>query len=166
VEPSGFSDHNPLMMYTEYSAPGKQREFRFKLSWLMQSDFSHKVAAIWAGTTRDRLSLDKVQFKLKKVKKFLKGWGCNLAVTGRKRKQEILADLKIIELEEEEVMLEDEMIWKRKNLEAELFHILDEEELFWYKRSHETWLLKEGVTIHNFFIVWQMGKEGNKLFSL
>jgi hypothetical protein len=39
--------------------------------------------------TRDTITLDKVMFKLKKVKNFLKGWGFNLAGNRKRRKEEI-----------------------------------------------------------------------------
>jgi hypothetical protein len=37
------------------------------------------VGKLWNEPTRDIMILDKVQFKLKKVNKYLKGWGSNLA---------------------------------------------------------------------------------------
>jgi hypothetical protein len=66
------------------------------------------VAKIWNEPTRDKIPPDKIQFKLKKDKKFLKGWGYSLAGARRKRKQEILAEIKIIELLEEVNTLDDE----------------------------------------------------------
>jgi hypothetical protein len=42
------------------------------------------VEQIWTTPTRDKNTLDKVLFKLRKVRKALKGWGFNLA---RSRKQ-------------------------------------------------------------------------------
>jgi hypothetical protein len=57
----------------------------------------------------------------------LKGWGFNLAGTRRKRKQEILDEIKTIELLEETNTLDDEHVLKSKNLKDELFKIMDEE---------------------------------------
>jgi hypothetical protein len=37
--------------------------------------------------TRDDSTLSRVLFKMKKVKKFLKGWGINLAGSRKKRKE-------------------------------------------------------------------------------
>jgi hypothetical protein len=65
---------------------GKKRDFRFELSWLRHPDFLNKVHEIWSEPTRDEVSLDRVSFKLKKVKKFLKGWGFNLSGSRGKRK--------------------------------------------------------------------------------
>jgi hypothetical protein len=40
---------------------------------LKHPDFYPNIERIWAEPTRDRVALDRVQFKLKKVKKYLKG---------------------------------------------------------------------------------------------
>jgi hypothetical protein len=65
---------------------------------LDHEEFLPKVKEILMTPTRDTRSLDKVMFKLKKVKKFLKGWGYNLAGNRKKRKKEI--ENLILELEE------------------------------------------------------------------
>jgi hypothetical protein len=52
-----------------------RREFRFELFWLKHPDFFPKVAEIWSAPTRDVVVLDKILFKLKKVKKILEGLG-------------------------------------------------------------------------------------------
>jgi hypothetical protein len=49
--------------------------------------------------------LDRVQFKIKKVKKFLKGWDFNLTVDRKKRKQEIGEQISILEELEEKTLL-------------------------------------------------------------
>jgi hypothetical protein len=55
---------------------------------------------IWSEPIRDEVILDKVLFKLKKVKKILKGSGFNLSVQ-KKEKHELLeemADLETLEV--------------------------------------------------------------------
>jgi hypothetical protein len=51
--------------------------------------------------TRDVRALDRVQFKLKKVRKFLKGWGYNRARASKKRKKEISIEIGKLKLLEE-----------------------------------------------------------------
>jgi hypothetical protein len=101
-------------------------------------DFLPMVSRIWSEYTRDRTVLDKVLFKLKKVKRSLKGWGFNLAGSKKQRKNQIQRDIRELEIVEENGILSDDQIKNRIELKIELFHILDEEELYWYKRSHET----------------------------
>jgi phage antirepressor YoqD-like protein len=59
-------DHNPLILVTKQLATIKQRPFRFKLTWLKDDECLHRVQKIWNEPTRDKVALDRVQFKLKK----------------------------------------------------------------------------------------------------
>jgi hypothetical protein len=45
------------------------------LTWLTHVDFLPKVEEIWLAPTRDTRALDRVLFKLKKVKKGFEGLG-------------------------------------------------------------------------------------------
>jgi hypothetical protein len=112
-----------------------------------------KVKRLWEEPTRDSNILDKVHFKLGKVRKFLKGWGYNMAGMVKKRKKEIVEDLEIIEQKEDAGPLDLESVRKRCILLAEILKIL-EEELHWFKRSHEIWLL-QGDNNNDFFIELQ-----------
>jgi hypothetical protein len=87
--PRDFSDHNPLILSTTQKPSVRTRDFRFEITWIKQPKFLSKVQGIWETPTRDHIPLDRFLFKLKKVKKFLKGWGFNLAGSKKKRKQEI-----------------------------------------------------------------------------
>jgi hypothetical protein len=99
-EPRNMSDHNPLIISTQSDDPRCRREFRYELTWLKHPDFLHRVAEIWHAPTRDELVLDRVIFKIKKVKKFLEGWGFSQARSRKRREKDIteeLADLEIME---------------------------------------------------------------------
>jgi hypothetical protein len=87
------------------------------------------------------VSLDRILFKLKKVKKFLKGWGFNLSGTRKRRKKEVAEEMADLETLEEGNTLSHDHLRRKVELKTELLHIL-EEELYWFKRSHENWLLK------------------------
>jgi hypothetical protein len=78
-KPRELSDHNPLIMSTVVNTLNQSREFRFELSWLSHPDFLPEVQEIWQAPTRDSNCLDRIMFKIKKVKKYLKGWGFNLS---------------------------------------------------------------------------------------
>jgi hypothetical protein len=86
-EPRGLSDHNHLIISTPHVYGGNRRDFRFELFWMKHPEFLSKVAEIWSDPTRDVVTLDKIMFKLKKEKKFLKEWGFNLSVSRRKKKE-------------------------------------------------------------------------------
>jgi hypothetical protein len=66
---------------------GNRRDFRFELTWLKHPGFYQKVNEIWLTPTRDDVALDRVLFKLKKVKKALKGWGFNVSGAMKQKKE-------------------------------------------------------------------------------
>jgi hypothetical protein len=121
---------------------------------------------IWDEPTRDLVTLDKVQFKLKKVKKFLKWWGFNLAGAQKKRMKEIQEEQMDLELLEETVGLVDDQCRKKMEMNAELHQILENEELYWYKRSHETWMLKGDNNTEFFHRVSHGRRRKQSIFSL
>jgi hypothetical protein len=136
--PREFSNHNPIIMNSQFSTLSQSRSFKIELSWLEHPDFLVKVEEIWLAPTRDNSTLSRVLFKLKKVRKFLKGWGYNLSRSRKKRKKEIQETLQKLEEMEESSPLSGDLIRHRLEIKLELFKILDEEELYWFKRCHET----------------------------
>jgi hypothetical protein len=86
-KPRVLSDHNPLVISIQSVNLGNKRDFRFELNWLQQPEFLFKVEHIWTTPTKDVNNLDRVLFKIRKLKKPLKGWDFNLAGS-RKQKEE------------------------------------------------------------------------------
>lgn len=164
--PREVSDHNPIILTTCGNRPKKKLEFRFELSWLNQPDFLENVDRIWKEPTRDTNSLDKVQFKLKKIKKFFKGWGFNLAGSVKKKKNEIHNELAQLERLEEDDMLTEQQRERKCAITVEFLKILEEEELYWFKRSHETWLLKGDNNTEFFHRIANGEKRKSTIFSL
>jgi hypothetical protein len=145
---------------------GNRRDFRFELTWLRHPDFLHKVEEIWSTPTRDKIPLNKFLFKLKKVKKALKGWGFNLARSRKQKKKEIIEEIADLELLEEIGNLALQQSRRRIELNVELFKILEEEELYWFRRSHETWFLKGDMNTEYFHKVANGRKRKHTIFSL
>jgi hypothetical protein len=165
-EPRNMSDHNPLVISTQMINLGDRRDFRFELTWLKYPDFLHKVNEVWTTPTRDEVTLDKVLFKLKKVKKALKGWGFNLLGSRKQKKKEIMEEIADLELLEEIGTLNLEQNMRKIELNVELMQILEEEELFCFRRSHETWLLKGDMNTEYFHRVASGKKRKHTFFSL
>jgi hypothetical protein len=47
------------------------------LPWLKDEECLNRIQEIWSKPTKYIVALDRVQFKLKKVNNFLKGWAYN-----------------------------------------------------------------------------------------
>lgn len=80
--------------------------------------------------------------KLKRVKKYLKGWGADRFVHARKSRKEIYVELGVIDELEELPSLDADMHCRRAALNTELFDLLAEEEIFWLQQTNEKWSLQ------------------------
>uniref|UniRef100_A0A452ZUH0 Endonuclease/exonuclease/phosphatase domain-containing protein n=1 Tax=Aegilops tauschii subsp. strangulata TaxID=200361 RepID=A0A452ZUH0_AEGTS len=71
------SDHNPLLLSTcpVKNSPLHNCEFRFELSWLKNEEFYIKAKNIWEQPVNASDPIDILNIKLKRLKKYFKGWG-------------------------------------------------------------------------------------------
>jgi hypothetical protein len=99
--PRELSDHNPLVLSTRQRDRNRKRDFKFELSWLQDNVCVKRIQEIWEQPIRDVNALDRVLFRMKKVKKFLKGWGFNKAGSEKKRKKDINEEIIFLEELEE-----------------------------------------------------------------
>lgn len=75
-----LSDHNPLLLdggNASPRAPGN-RSFKFDMAWLSNPEFLPIVADIWSRPVYTDDPIDVLNIKLKRCKKFFKGWGSNI----------------------------------------------------------------------------------------
>jgi hypothetical protein len=106
------------------------RDFRFEKRWVKEEDFLDRVRRSWAQYVVANNSLDRLQKKLKNVKKSLKGWGANLRGTDIKKKKDISLELKNLEEKEENENLSPDQRKRKILIQQELLKILDNEECF------------------------------------
>jgi hypothetical protein len=123
------SDHNPLILDT-LDIRVKSREFRFEKRWIDEENFLDRVKRSWTQQVFANNSLDRLQKKLKNVKKSLKGWGANLRGTDIKKKKDISLELKNLEEKEENENLSPDQRKRKILIQQELLKILDNEECF------------------------------------
>jgi hypothetical protein len=84
--PREVSDHNPLILSCGQCQQLNYIQFKFELSWMDNPEFFQCVRKIWGKPCFAKSSLDRIQQKLKMIKKYFKGWGFNLQ--GELRKKE------------------------------------------------------------------------------
>lgn len=88
------SDHNPLILNTnEVVSPKIKKDFHFDISWLKDERFLPKVAELWNQPVTKTDIVDVINVKLKKVKKYFKGWGSNLFGVNRKRRAKLKEEI-------------------------------------------------------------------------
>jgi len=106
--------------------------------------------------------------KVKKLKKFLKGWGQSLRGLNRKYRnllQEELLKLEKVE-EEEERPLRNSLLERKTFIQTELLRLSQEEEMYWYKRSNSKWLLEGDNNTAFFQRIANGQKRKSTIFSL
>jgi hypothetical protein len=113
-----ISDHNALLLNTGEQSPlnNKSRDFCFDLSWLKNEEFTSLARKIWEKPVRSLDPIDVLNIKLKRFKKYFKGWGSNLFGNNRKRKNELKVELKSLEYMEEESCLSPEMFVRKSQI--------------------------------------------------
>jgi hypothetical protein len=159
------SDHNPLVIDTgDTILPVKKRSFKFDTAWLKNDEFLPKVESIWKQQVNSSDPIDVLNIKLKRFKKYFKGWGSNVFGHMKKIKVEVLNELGMLEgKEENNTILPDEVV-RRTAILVELYNVYAEEESYWHQRSHARWLL-HGDKTHPISTELRMG-EKEKMLSI
>jgi hypothetical protein len=144
--------------------PVKKRSFKFDTIWLKNDEFLPKVESIWKQQVNSSDPIDVLNIKLKRFKKYFKGWGSNVFGHMKKRKVEVLNELGMLEgKEENNTILPDEVV-RRTAILVELYNVYAEEESYWHQRSHARWLL-HGDKTHPISTELRMG-EKEKMLSI
>jgi hypothetical protein len=153
-----MSDHSPLILLTRYNQHNKMREFRFELAWLKERECLERVQQIWSIPTRDERVLNRVLFKLKKVKKILKGWGYNRSGSAKLRRKKVESTLFELEQMEEEGHLNESQIRNRFLLRTEFLKMLEDDEIYWSQQCHDSGgARKTSQWVHGFNSIILMG---------
>jgi hypothetical protein len=100
-----------------------------------------------------------LNIKLKRFKKYFKGWGSNL-------KNEMKEELAMLEAFEEDNVLSPDLFVRKSNIYVELQNIFAEEELQWVQRSHEKWLLCGDQNTSYFHRICNRRKRNNTVLLL
>jgi hypothetical protein len=87
------SDHNPLVIKFGEKLHIKDTIFKFEKWWLEVECFSDLVKNIWDSRCLVDDPLEIWQFKVKFLRKKIKGWSRNMEVDVRKAKNSLIASI-------------------------------------------------------------------------
>jgi hypothetical protein len=124
-----ISDHTPLFLNTGTKCNAKKQPiFRFELGWLLRDDFHELVKEVWSKEKRGSTPLQRWQFKIQRLRQFLRGWAKNTSGSNKKEKAKIIAKVDGLDKKAESQCLNAAEINLKNCLNQRLVHMLREEE--------------------------------------
>ena len=162
-----ISDHTPLLLSTgERSHCRNQPLFRFELSWLTIEGFYDMVASVWRNETSGDSPLDKWQAKIRRLRKYLRGWAKDYLGAFRKEKKELLSLLDDLDKKAEILPLQSHELDLRHHLKDRLSKLLREEETKWFQRCKTTKLLQGDDNTKFFHLIANGRHRKTRIFKL
>jgi hypothetical protein len=87
-----------LIIDTGQNLPPPQKLFRFEKWWLDKPDFDDLVKSTWALPCPSTSAIDIWQFKLRALRKKVKGWSINIEATSKKLKKDLILEYDILDV--------------------------------------------------------------------
>ena len=117
------SDHVPLLIDFGVDNVKKPYLFRFEKWWLEQKGFLDIVKKCWESPCHHTDPLERWQFKLRSLRRKLKGWSLNLNSELKKKKHALLEESDVLYVFSEENNLDDGERARLQEVKCELEHI-------------------------------------------
>jgi hypothetical protein len=120
-----ISDHTPLLLDTGTpSHRGNARNFKFELAWLTREGFFDLVKGVWEIENRGWSPMEQWQNKIRRLRRFLRGWARNLVSQNRKDKSNLLAKIDALDRKAETVLLSSQEVELGNHLKGQLTKLL------------------------------------------
>jgi hypothetical protein len=78
MAPRNLRPHTSLLDGGEPSHRGDAKNFKFELGWLTRDGFFDLVKEVWESDNRGRSLMQQWQNKIRRLRRFLRGWARNL----------------------------------------------------------------------------------------
>jgi hypothetical protein len=105
--PRRVSDHNPILLSFGGKEQGMEALFRFEKWWLEIEGFSEMVRAAWSTKCQLSNPVAVWQFKIRLLRKKIRGWSRNVEEDVKKKKARILSEIDKLDMLSEQQHLSD-----------------------------------------------------------
>ena len=139
------SDHTPLIMDTGEGSLIRSNRFFFETGWFELPDFCDLVLATWAKLASRFNGRDVIDWWTSMsggLRQVLRGWSRNLGKESRIKKDNLLAQIKNLDLQADSAGLDDEAWAFRYHLEEQLLQLFKLEEEHGRQRGRIRWALQ------------------------
>ena len=149
----------------EPSHRGNARNFKFKLEWLTRDGFFDLVKEVWESVDRGQSPMERWQNKIRRLRRFLRGWARNLVSQNKKHKSNLLAKIDVLDRKAKTCLMSPQEEDLRHHLKGQLTKLLREEEIYWLQRSKVTTLLQGDDNTKYFHLVANGRHRKTKMYS-
>lgn len=136
------SDHNPLLLNTGDRACFGKKRFRFEKWWLEKDTFREMVEKAWNTPCNLISSMDRWQFKIRNLRRMVRGWAANEIAKLNKAKNLLSEEFSRLENLGEKCELCDEERCELNKIESRLEQIWALEEIKIRQRSRDREILE------------------------
>jgi len=124
------------------------------------------VKGVWESENRGRSPLEQWQNKIRRLRRFLRGWARNLVSQNRRDKSNLPAKIDVLDRKAETILLSPQEVELRHHLKGQLTKLLREEEIYWLQRSKATKLLQGDDNTKYFHMVANERHRKTKIIQL
>ena len=135
--------------------------FIFELGWLHRDGFADIVKNLWERPAVGRTPIQRWNFKIRAMRRFLTGWAKHTSGIYKKEKQRLSTIIDDLDKIAETRILSQQEIDMKNQSNEQIARLLREEEIKWYRRSGAQFIL-EGDNNTRYFQMVANGRHRKK----